>query len=164
MRHLEYGVWIKETLEELRALQRRQSRSLAKRRLRFLIVLKSGECTSQAEAGRHIGIKERASEKLWKLYRTKGIATLLQRPRSGQPPKLDEQAKEALQRQLDSHGIQTLKQACDFVLRNNAIKVSWTAMHYYFQAMGIKKKTGRPTSVRKDVAGEKVFKKKSFHA
>lgn len=164
MKHLDYGVLIKETLEELRALQRRQSRSLAKRRLRFLIVLKSGACTSQAAAGRHIGIKERASEKLWKRYRSQGIAGLLEKPHSGQPPKLDEAAKEALQTQLDSHCIQTLKQACAFVLRQNGIAISQAAMHYYFQAMGIKKKTGRPTSVRKDVAGEEVFKKKSFPA
>lgn len=164
MKHLEYGALIQESLEELRALQRRQSRSLTRRRLRFLMVLKSEACQSQPAAGRLIGIKARAAEKLWKLYRTKGLAGLLARPRCGQPPKLNKEAKEGLQNELDRNRVQTLKQACAFVLQTNGITISQAAMHHYFKAQGIKKKTGRPASIRKDVAGEQAFKKKSFPA
>ena len=159
MRGLDYRKEIKEKVAELRALYRRQSRPLARRRLRFLLLLKSGECTSQGQAGARIGIGQRAAEKLWALYRRKGIAGLLEKPHSGQPPKLNKAAKVALAKQLDSDRIQTLKQACAFVQQNNGIALSQTAMFYYFKAQGIKKKTGRPTNVKKDVKGEKHFKK-----
>ena len=167
MKGLDYHRRIREELEELRLLLRKQERSLAKRRLRFLILLKSGECTSQASAGAQIGIKRRAAEKLWKLYHTKGIEGLLEKPHSGRPAKLDEAAKQALQNELDGSRIQTLGQACDLVRQNHDISISPVAMHYYFKAQKIKKKTGRPTNVRptnvrKDVEGEKAFKKKSF--
>lgn len=121
-------------------MQRRQSRALTKRRLRFLIALKSGACTSQAQAGRLIGVKERAAEKLWKLYGTKGLEGLLERPHSGQPPKLDEAAKQALQQQLYGDHIQTLKQACAFVLSHNEVCISQADMHNYFKARGIRRK------------------------
>ncbi len=159
MKSLDYNKEIKEKLPELQALYRRQSRSLARRRLRFLILLKSGECTAQGQAGAKIGIKQRASEKLWALYRSKGLSGLLEKPHSGQPAKLNKVAKEALEKQLNSDQIQTLKQACEFVRHNNGIALSQTAMFYYFKAQGIKKKTGRPTNVKKDVQGEKHFKK-----
>jgi len=162
MKGLDYGKVISEDLEELQALLRRQSRSLARRRLRFVVLLKSGGCTSQALAGARIGIKPRASEKLWSLYRDKGIAGLLEKPHSGQPAKLTLKAKQSLQKQLDGNSIQTLGEACAFVLKQHAIALSQSAMHHYFKAQGIKKKTGRPTNVRKDEKGEVAFKKKSF--
>lgn len=162
MRCLDYSKAIGEEEEALRVMYRRQSRSLARRRLRFLLLLKSGECASQALAGAKIGIKTRAAEKLWALYRRKGVRGLLEKPHSGQPPKLDKQIKQALQKELDRSCIQTLGEACSFVLQKHGIAISQSAMHHYFKAEGIKKKTGRPTNVRKDVAGEERFKKKSF--
>ncbi|MBB1287413.1 winged helix-turn-helix domain-containing protein [Flavisolibacter sp. BT320] len=164
MKCLNYSKEIGEEVEVLQGLYRKQSRSLARRRLRFLVLLKSGACASQALAGAKIGIKARAAEKLWALYRSKGVAGLLEKPHSGQPPKLTAKAKAALQKQLDGNHLQTLRDACAFVLQKHGIALSLSAMHHYFKAHGIKKKTGRPTNVRKDAAGEAVFKKKSFPA
>ncbi len=164
MKRLDYGIEITEELQELQALYRKQSRSLPRRRLRFLILLKTGECTAQGQAGARIGLKPRASEKLWALYRSKGIGGLMEKPHSGRPPKLDQATRRALNEQLDSDCIQTLQQACDFVHHQGGIAISPSAMHRYFKAQGIKKKTGRPTHVRKDVQGEERFKKKSFPA
>lgn len=162
MRCLDYSKEIGEGVATLQAMYRKQSRSLARRRLRFLLLLKSGECASQALAGAKIGIKARAAEKLWALYRNKGIVGLLEKPHSGQPPKLTDKAKAVLQKQLDGNHLQTLRDACAFVLKQQGIMISQSAMHHYFKAQGIKKKTGRPTNVHKDVVGEEAFKKKSF--
>ena len=164
MKSLDYSKAIGEALEDLESLYRKQSRSLARRRLRFLILLKGGGCTSQAMAGARIGIKQRASEKLWALYRASGLEGLLEKPHSGQPPKWNKKAKDALQKQLDKGCIQTLKEACAFVLQEQGIGLSQAAMHHYFKAQGIKKKTGRPANVRKDGKGEEAFKKKTFPA
>ncbi len=77
MKALKYAERITERVQELRTLCRHQQRSLTRRRLQFLILLKSGKCGTQAKAGALIGIGARASEKLWKLYVTQGIAGLL---------------------------------------------------------------------------------------
>jgi transposase len=159
MKRLDYDVAIKEAVVELQALYGKQSRSLARRRLRFLLLLKNGQCTSQAQAGAKIGIQQRAAEKLWALYRTAGLEALLEKPHSGKPAKLNQKVKEALQRELDKDNIQTLKQACEFVWHHRQVSISGATMHYYFKAQGIKKKTGRPRNVKKDLAGEEQFKK-----
>ena len=51
-----------------------------------LAAVENRECSSQVlVAGVKIGIKQLASEKLWALYRTGGIRSLLEKPHSGQP-------------------------------------------------------------------------------
>lgn len=161
MRVLHYGKAIKQSSDWLKQLRDKQSGVLYYRRLHFLYLLKSGSCTTQAAAGGQIGIKERGAQKLWHLYQSQGIKGLLEPSHAGRPRKIDEQSQEALQKALDTDKLQSLQQACDWVKRQQGISLSLSTMHYYFKAMGIKKKTGRPTSVRKDETGERAFKKKA---
>ena len=162
MRALNYKEAVKEGLGELRVLHRRQQRPLARRRLQFLMLLKSGSCSCQTKAGALIGLRARASEKLWKLYVEQGVQGLLRPRGGGRPPKLTEAAKKDLQTELDGSRVATLRQACRFVEQTHGIVLTPAAMHYYFKQEKIKKKTGRPTNVRKDGSGEERFKKKSF--
>jgi transposase len=162
MKGLNYDERVKESVAELRVLRRKQDKALYCRRLQFLMLLKSGKCSSQAKAGALIGIQSRAAEKLWKLYQTQGVEGLLRLPEKGRPAKLSEEAKAALQEELDQSRVITLKQACLFVAQHHGITLSQVAMHYYFKREKIKKKTSRPANIRKDLAEEEVFKKKSF--
>ncbi len=159
MQIVQYGKEIKESKSTLLQLRDQQKSALYYRRLHFLYVLKSGSCQSQAEAGAQIGIKLRAAQKLWNRYKQQGLAGLLGVPCLGRPAKLTEPCKAALNKELQNDSMQTLKQACHFVAQHSGVSISEAAMHYYFKRAGIKKKTGRPTSVRKDAAGEKHFKK-----
>lgn len=159
---LDYSKTIKESSGKLLKLRDEQKVVLYYRRLHFLYLLKSGSCKSQGEAGTAIGIKVRGAQKLWNKYSTAGLSALLSpSERMGRPSKLNAQSKAALKGQLDSAAIQTLQGACDFIATTEGIVMTPVAMHYYFKAMGIKKKIGRPSSVRKDVQGERAFKKKS---
>jgi transposase len=162
MRVLKYCKAIQQSAARLKQLRDKQKGALYYRRLHFLYLLKSGSCITQAAAGGQIGIKERGAQKLWHLYQSKGLQGLLEKSHAGRPSKLDEPAKEVLQKALDSDKLQSLQQACDLVKSEQGISISPSTLHYYFKAMGIKKKTARPTSVRKDEKGERVFKKKSF--
>ena len=121
MKGLNYEVMVKESVKDLRILHRKQSNALFRRRLQFLMLLKSGQCSSQAKAGVLIGIKPRASEKLWKLYVTEGLQGLLRTPEKGRPAKLTQEAKATLQTQLDYNRVATLEQACCFVAQNHGI-------------------------------------------
>lgn len=162
MKSLNYTEAVKESVVELRVLHRRQSKPLFRRRLQFLMLLKSGKCCSQAKAGVLIDIKQRASEKLWQLYVAEGVEGLLRLPARSRREKLTTAAKAALQQELDQSRVVTLKQACAFVAQHHGIQISRVAMHYYFSREKIKKKTGRPSNVRKDGQAEEDFKKKSF--
>jgi len=159
-RCLDYQKAIKESEEQLLHLERHQSKALLRDRMRFLRLLKSGQCTSQAGAGQYIGLKLRASEKLWSKYRTQGIEGLLVYPYKGSQGKLSEEQQGRLQQQLLKDETQSLQQACAYVEKKFKVHYTIRGIGYVFERLKIKKKTGRPQHTNKDVEGEEHFKKK----
>lgn len=159
-RCLNYPKAIKESEAALWELERGQIKALLRDRMRFLRLLKSGECSSQAEAGRQIGLKVRASEKLWSKYRREGTCGLLDYPYKGSKGKLSEAQKQLLGKELRKDQIQSLQQGCTYVAK--AFQVSYTpaGIRYVFHGLKVKRKTARPVHVHKDEKGEKQFKKK----
>jgi transposase len=130
--------------------------------MRFLRLLKSGACPSQATAGEYIGLKRRASEKLWGKYRTEGLEGLLTYPYQGSTGKLSEEEQQQLQDELSKDHIQGLQQACEYVEKQFQVHYTPRGMAYVFERLQVKKKTGRPVHAHKDYKGEKRFKKKDF--
>ncbi len=159
-RCLDYRKAIQESKGRLFSLERRQTKALLRDRMRFLRLLKSGECTTQAQAGQAIGLGLRGAEKLWKKYCREGVDGLLRYPYQGRKEKLSEEQKQQLHEELSKDSIQGLKQACQYVAEQSGVQYSLSAMHYVFKRLKVKKKTGRPVHYRKDEKGEKRFKKK----
>lgn len=127
--------------------------------MRFLRLLKTGECTSQAEAGQTIGLSLKGAEKRWKKYRTQGLEGLLDYPFKGRKQKLDDHTKQALIEQLSKDSTRSLQQAVAFVQEQSGVHYTLSGMHHVLKRLKIKKKTGRPVHYQKDERGEKRFKK-----
>jgi transposase len=159
-RCLDYPKAIKESAQQLLELERRQTKALMRDRMRFLRLLKTGECTSQAGAGKYIGLSLRGSEKLWKKYRQEGLQGLLTYPYQGTKGKLSEEQQQQLCEQLCTDQFQSLQQACDYAEQHFGIHYTVPGILYVFKRLKVKKKTGRPVHDHKDVQGEKDFKKK----
>jgi transposase len=160
-RSLDYPKAIKESEQQLFALERHQTKALLRDRMRFLRLLKSGECTSQAQAGRAIGLKLRASEKLWRKYREEGLQGLLVYPYAGRKEKIPEQVKQDLADELGKDQTQSLEQVQHFVEKQSGVHYTIPGIYYVLKRLKVKKKTGRPVYHDKDQAGEQRFKKKS---
>jgi transposase len=156
---LNYGEQIKESEEDLLTVEHKQTKGLLRRRVRFVRLLKSGECSSQAQAGERIGINSRQSEKLWKRYKEKGLQGLLVYPYKGRKPRITEDQVQSLKEELEKDNIQTLKQACAFVEQHDGQHFTVPGMHFIFKRFKIKKKTGRPTHHHRDEEGAEVLKK-----
>lgn len=163
-RRLDYPKAIKESEAALRKLERSQTKALLRDRMRFLRLLKSGECTSQAEAGKQISLKRRAAEKLWSKYRTGGLSGLLNYPYKGAKPKLSEAQGERLQAELRKDGIQTLQQGCLYVAKTFKVTYTPAGFSKVLRRLKVKKKTARPSHVHRDEEGAERFKKKDFPA
>ena len=159
-RCLDYRKAIQETEQQLGELECHQSQALLRDRMRFLRLLKSGECPSQAKAGKYIGLKLRASEKLWEKYTQEGLRGLLTYPYKGSKGKLNEEQKQQLHKELYKDQIQSLQQVCDYVEKKFGVHYTPSGIRYVFQGLKVKKKTGRPVHHNKDGKGEKNFKKK----
>ena len=160
-RCLDYRKAIRETEGQLSELERHQRHALLRDRMRFLRLLKSGECPSQAKAGKYIGLKLRASEKLWQKYRREGLKGLLTYPYKGSKGKLSEEQQHQLEEELCKDKTQNRQQARDYVEKKFKVCYTTRGIGYVFQRLKVKKKTGRPVHENKDYKGEGNFKKKS---
>jgi len=161
-RCLDYQKVIKEREATLRSLEKAQTKALLRDRMRFLRLLKSGECSSVAAAGRYIGLKLRASEKLWRKYRQEGLAGLVDYPFKGYSGKLTEEQQDTLEQELCSGSFRSLAESCRYVEQTFETHYTLSGMHYVFERLKVKKKTARPSHVHKSETAERRFKKKSF--
>lgn len=158
---LDYSVSITQSPEELSTRIIKARQPLIRRRLRFLHLLKTTPGLSRAAAGKKLGLLSSGAEEVWELYKKSGIDTLIDYPFKGRSSKLSDEQKIWLAEELKKDGTATLAQACAMVEEHTSIHYGITGMHYVFKSLKVKKKTGRPTNVGKDVAGEEAFKKKS---
>ena len=76
---MKYEDLIGESLEELGQIEKKQKLVQFEKRVRFLILLKSGEAKTQKEAGSKVGWKLRQPQKIWQFYREAGLAGVLKK-------------------------------------------------------------------------------------
>ena len=160
-RFLDYSHAIQESVEQLLYLERHQTSALLRDRMRFLRLLKSGECSKQSDAGKAIGLKVRAAEKLWKKYKEEGIEGLLVYPYVGRKEKISAELMHQLEKQLARDQTQSLAEVQHFIEEQSGVHYTIPGVHYVLGRMKVKKKTGRPQYHDKDTKGEHRFKKKS---
>lgn len=159
MSWIDYSRKIKESKERLWQEERKQDKAFLRDRVRFLRLLKSGQCSSQQPAGRLVGYSFPNSQRLWKHYREGGLKALLMYPYRGLPCRLSKEQKATLRNFPAKDEVQFLHEAKGYMQRQFGIAYSTSAMHYLCRRLHIKKKTGRPSNYRKDKKGARAFKK-----
>lgn len=159
---LNYNGLIQESELELKALLSKQKHSLLKRRLRFLLLLKTTPDLSCAAAGSRLGLGGRGARKMWDLYQKAGMVNYLDYPYKGRTPKLKAEQKQWLLQKAKAEELLTLKDTVHLLEKEQHIHYSLSAVHYIFKALHIKKKTGRPSHIHKDEQKAEDFKKKTF--
>jgi len=159
---LSYKERIKESTIDLKKIEKEQTESTLRDRVRFLRLLKSGEAKTQKEASEKLGISERQGQRNWSKYKKIGLSGLI-KPwnKGGGQIKLEEEKYEELKKDLLEKEIQFLHEAVEHVEEKYGKKYSVSGMHFVFKRIGIKKKTGRPVNIRQDKTKLKQFKKNS---
>ena len=115
MRKPNYQKEISESVEELIGLERQQSSSTSRDRVRFLRYLKEGISPTQKGAGERIGLKIAQGQVLWRKYRQGGISGLITRPGHHGWGKLDSHQLSLLQQRLRGHDLYTQEQIIDWL-------------------------------------------------
>lgn len=156
---IDYRKAIREGEMVLLAREREQSLAFIRDRIRFLRLLKSGQCSSLKQAGQFINLSLRSSQRLWKLYQGGGLQTLLSYPYQGKPCRLSEEQMGQLKDYLSHDGVQFLHEVKAYIEQHFGFCYSISGLHRLFKRMKVKKKTGRPSNYRKDEKGAKAFKK-----
>ena len=159
MNRSDYESSIRESVEELYKLERSQSKSIHRDRVRFIRLLKSGSCTSQKEAGASVGLRIAQSQVIWRRYREGGIASLLGKPSRHGWGKLDSRQISCLRTRLSGHDMYTQDQIAGWLRDEFGIAYTQGGISLLLKRLKIKLKTGRPVNVRKDAAEGEEFKK-----
>jgi len=118
---------------------KRQSVSLQRDRIRFLLYLKTGESLTQSEAAKRINVSTRQGQRNWSLYLKTGIKGLLEAPKSGAPCKLNETQLEELEDRLKEDDIQFLHEAVEHVKKTYKKSYTPSGIHYVFKRLKVKK-------------------------
>lgn len=156
---MDYSSLIKETEAELTELERKQSLATNRDRIRFLKILKTQQATGQAQAGQAIGLGQRQAQRLWNLYRNKGLSGLVEMPNRRGWGKISCQQISHLRQFLMDDQAQTLAHIQAYLAGSLGLQYSISGVSNLCQRLKIKLKTGRPVNVRQKPGAVAEFKK-----
>ena len=165
---LPFQITVKQTIPELRQLQRKSGELIAKRLL-MLIEIKKHEKTgiSKRELSRITGINHNSIVKWRKLYNISGIEPLLKHGRVGGFKKSvvskEEHNKIAMKLNDPKNGIRGYTELLDWVNKELSKDMKYiTLVKYAERHFGSKIKVARKSHVKKDEEAVATFKKTSL--
>ena len=156
---MNYAKLITESENELTALAKKQTQVVNRDRIQFLKVLKTGQASTQVQAGKAIGIGQRQAQRLWQRYRAKGLDDLLVKAKRLRWGKLSSQQISHLRQFLLDDQAQTLAHIQAYLAGNLGVKYSISGVGSLCKRLKIKLKTGRPVNVRQTPGAVDEFKK-----
>jgi hypothetical protein len=161
------NIFIKESISELRLLQRKQSAFIAKR-IEVLIVIKQYEKQggiSKRDLSLKTGTNHNSINKWRKQYLSDGITSLLSHGRKGfKPTVLNEEEHKAIEDILSNpkNNLQGYKELVDWVKKQFNKEIKYTTLNEYCKRhFKSKVKVARRSHVKKDEKAVASFKKTS---
>ena len=158
MVRVSYQALIKENEEELSRLQKSSGKVLVYQRLQMLRVLKSGKVATLVEAAPLVGVTERSLQNWWRLYKQQGLESLL-RVEPNRRPRLTAQQQHDLIEEAGKGEFSTIVEITAWVKQSFGISYTEVGMWKLVKKLKIKKKTPRPSHVKKDEVAVERFKK-----
>ena len=156
---MNYSEIITETETQLQELEKKQKLVQFQKRLAFLRLLKSGDATTQKQAGEAAGLKLRQSQQVWQLYRSGGLSTVLRKPQRFGFGKLSSQQIAQLQNYALEFGVDSLAQVCRLIQEQFGVYYTQAGVCLLFKRLRIKLKTARPSNQKKDESVSIGYKK-----
>lgn len=161
---MKYALLINESVDFLLEAEKKRGGALDRDRARFLRLLKTGECKSQASAGAIVGLCERHAQGLWQTYRQQGFQGLMQTPSRRGFGKLTSQQISHLRQFLHDDQAQTLEYIQAYLSGSLGVEYTIGGVSDLCKRLSIKRKRGRPVNVRQKPGAVEVFKKTSANS
>lgn len=165
MRRVDYPSKISESVNDLLELEKAQAQSKFQNRVRLLRYLKAGTCKTLVQVSELLGLSHRQIQNYWKLYQDSGLEGLLEnRYEKRWYFKLNTHQISQLRHRISQGDLMNQIQIKDWIEAEFGIVYTQSGISKLLEALKIKLKTGRPVNVRKDEAGEVLFKKTSMNS
>jgi transposase len=160
---LDYPSLIRESEQELLALEKRHRYTHLVQRLKMLRRLKSGRCTNMGQVAKELDYSLRQCQRWFNSYRWGGLAELLDNniAKRGRREWENADAWQALQKALGAGEIASYKQAQELLAEHGVVYKDETGVLRLFKRHQIKAKTGRYRHEKTDKEVQADFKKTS---
>ena len=156
-----YSQSIQQSEEEFQSRQRSATKVVVYQRLQMLRLLKNCQAKNLSEAARAIGVNKRSTQRWWKQYKEQGLESLLVVAPTRQP-RLSAQQQQELLAQAAKGEFSTIAEILRWVEQSFGISYTEVGMWKLAGRLKIKKKTPRPSHVKKDEGEVERFKKVSL--
>lgn len=156
-----YSRGIAQGVEELQSLQKLQTNVVVYQRLQLLRLLKDCQAKTLTEASNLVGVSKRSGLRWWKQYKQEGLKSLLVVAAKRHPRLSKEQQQELIAEAAKSE-FSTIAEIQRWVEQSFDISYTEVGMWKLSRRLKIKKKTPRPSHVKKDEGAVKLFKKVSL--
>jgi transposase len=160
----DYPALIRQSEEELLALEKRHRNSHLSHRVRMLRLLKVGRCRSIRQAAEVLGYSWRQCQRWIGLYREGGLDALLvdeTHKRGNHQERVTPEALGALEEAMERGEIASYEQARKFLADRGVYYRNQSSIFRLFKRHRIKAKTGRYRHQKADPQEQEAFKKTS---
>lgn len=160
-------VEIKESVDELHELLRKQKTVSSKERIQALYLLKIGQIKTVQHLAKVLGRGRITVHRWLKLYTESGLKSLLeQKHKSGRPPIINSSAREQLKTELlEPQVFKSYEEIRVWLKAVEGIEASYKVVHdtVHYQ-MKAKLKVPRPVGIKHQPEAEEEFKKNSHNS
>jgi transposase len=156
---MNYADEITQDLPYLQLLEKQQIKAQLRDYVRFLRLLKAGECSTQQAAANQVNLSLRQAQRLWKRYRQDGLDSLIQTRQAGYMGKLSTTQMSRLRQFLFDDQAQTLADIQAYLAGSLGVTYTIGGVSDLCKRLKIKRKTGRPVNVRQQPGAIEFFKK-----
>ena len=153
---------IKESIEELKALQKKVSHRRFVLRIQMLIFLKEYPKMPLKEISKLLHLHYDTIKKWWKRYKEEGLEWLLEWKVKGYQGKMKGEQLKEFERELNEKGFSSQKEMMKWIYERFGIEYCQQGISNLLKRIGAKKKVGRPVNVKKEEGKEREFKEKRF--
>lgn len=156
---MNYADQITQDLPYLQLLEKQLIKAQLRDYVRFLRLLKAGECSTQQAAAQLVNLSLRQAQRLWKRYRQDGLDALIQTRQAGYLGKLSTTQMSRLRQFLFDDQAQTLAHIQAYLAGSLGVNYTIGGVSDLCKRLKIKRKTGRPVNVRQQPGAIEFFKK-----
>lgn len=160
MKVIDYRAEIKESVEELRRLEKQQIQAKLLRRVQFLRLLKNGSFAHAKKCAEFLGLEEKQGYQWWKKYQSEGLSGYLKLNYQANAKKLKE-SEEAILLEQAKKGFNSQKEAREYISQKFGVEFTQQGVSDLFERLKIKKKVLRPFNIKADREEQETYKKTS---
>ena len=159
MRRPAYAKLIKESVIELKKLEKKENNARLRLRIQMLRLLKSEEVLEVKQASSLLGISAKHGYQLWHRYRDKGLEEYLKLDYKPKESKLKSEEQKKLIKESEEIGFDSQIKAREWIEKEFGHSYSQQGVSLLFSRFKIKLKTARPDNIMGDKEEREEYKK-----